>query len=320
MREVLESARNVAAKSCLVRIDRQALAGFSRKLQTEEIELPPWDARYHFYDGDKDTATYLLVLDTINFCFWPQPGKPRWEIEYRSERLSGYHALAASLKMAVESGSPIVDARYLAELSLGELKRILGGQGELQLMERRVQNLNELGHVLLSEYKGGAHRFVESAGRSAKKLARLLAEMLPSFNDVAGYLGQKAVFLKRAQIFVADLHGAFGGRKWGSFEDMDEITAFADYKLPQVLRHLGILSYAQALSKKVDQEVFIAPGSPEEIEIRGNTVWAVELIRQELDRAGKGLRAFEIDWILWNLGQRDEFRKKPYHRSITVFY
>lgn len=320
MLEILESARKVVEKSRLVQIDNRALAEFSIKLLAEGIKPPSWDTHYHFFDNGQDTVFYLLVLDTVNFCFWPQPGKAKWEIEYGSERLSGYYALAASLKMAVESDDSITDARCLAELSLDKFKGILGGQGELQLMEERVQNLNELGRVLLSGYRGQAYRFVESAGRSAVNLAGLLAEKLRSFRDISGYLEQKAAFLKRAQIFAADLHGAFGGRKWGSFEDIDKLTAFADYKLPQVLRYLGILIYAQDLSKKIDRESLLTPGSPEEVEIRANTIWAVELLRQELERAGKNLRAFEIDNILWNLGQKREFRTKPYHRVVTIFY
>ena len=27
----------------------------------------------HFRGGDGATAQYLLVLDALNFCFWPQP-------------------------------------------------------------------------------------------------------------------------------------------------------------------------------------------------------------------------------------------------------
>jgi hypothetical protein len=127
-------------------------------------------------------------------------------------------------------------------------------------------------------------------------------------------------FYKRAQIFAADLYGAFKGKEWGQFTDIHKLTAFADYKLPQVLRHLGILNYGQSLAQKVDQKVLLGPGSQGEVEIRANTVWSVELIRQELERKGKGLKAFEIDWILWNLGQRAEFKVRPYHRTATVFY
>ena len=28
----------------------------------------------HFRGGDAATAQYLLALDALNFCFWPQPG------------------------------------------------------------------------------------------------------------------------------------------------------------------------------------------------------------------------------------------------------
>ena len=101
---------------------------------------------------------------------------------------------------------------------------------------------------------------------------------------------------------------------------MDKLTAFADYKLPQVLRHLGILHYSKPLAQKVDQLVYLKVGSPEEIEIRANTIWAVELIRKQLEGKGKGLRPFEIDWILWNMGQQEDFKVKPYHRTLTIFY
>jgi len=80
------------------------------------------------------------------------------------------------------------------------------------------------------------------------------------------------------------------------------------------------MAYEESLAKKVDQQVLLEPGSLEEIEIRANTIWTVELIRRELKRMGKALRAFEIDWLLWNLGQDDAFREKPYHRTVSIFY
>jgi len=187
-------------------------------------------------------------------------------------------------------------------------------------MDTRVQILNELGRVLVQEYDGNACKLVEAAGNSAVKLARLLAKKFSSFRDIAKYRKHEVFFYKRAQIFAADLHGAFNGKNWGSFKDIAKLTAFADYKLPQVLRHLGVMICKGSLAKKIDQRILLEPGSPEEVEIRANTIWTVELIREELEHRGKILRAFEIDWLLWNLGQDDAFRKKPYHRTITVFY
>jgi len=320
MREVLETATKVAEMSRQVRIDKEALMLFCRKMLEGRIEVPAWNSTYHLCSSGEDTVFYLLVLDSLNFCFWPAPEKTTWEIEYESRRLSGYYALAASLKRAIESGIPITSAEYLAGISLGKLKEILSGRGELQLLGDRVQILSELGHLLLEEYGGDACRLVKAAENSAVKLVRSLVESVSSFRDVAEYLDHPVFFYKRAQIFAADLYGAFDGKDWGSFTDMDKLTAFADYKLPQVLRHLGILHYERALAQKVDHEIFVEAGSTEEIELRANTIWAVELIRRELERMGTRLRAFEIDWILWNMGQEQEFKVRPYHRTVTVFY
>jgi hypothetical protein len=320
MDEVRKTAEYVAAKSQAVALDKEALIGFCRKLLQQRVKVPPWDNRCHFCGSEELTVSYLLVLDSLNFCFWPPLGQRRWEINDALGTLSGYYALAASLKRAVESGIPITEAGYLAEFSLDQLRQILGGQGVLQLQKNRLEILHELGRVLLEEYGGKGHHLVETAQGSAVKLARLLAEKLTSFRDTADYRGRKAFFYKRAQIFAADIYGAFGGKDWGCFADIDKLTAFADYKLPQVLRQLGILHYSRALAHKVDQKILLQSGGPEEIEIRASTIQAVELIRQELDRMGKALRAFEIDHILWNLGQDRAYKKRPYHRTLTFFY
>jgi hypothetical protein len=205
-------------------------------------------------------------------------------------------------------------------MTVEELKKVLGGRGVLPLMKERVQNLNELGHVIRSRYAGKAVQLVAAAEHSAVTLARLLANELRSFRDVATYKKEKIYFYKRAQIFASDLHSAFNGKGWGNFSDAHKLTAFADYKLPQVLRHAGILQYSKTLSEKVDNLKLLKEGSEEEIEIRAHTIWAVERIRQRLEKRGKKLSASHIDWFLWSLGQNDPYRTKPYHRTKTIFY
>lgn len=58
-------------------------------------------------------------------------------------------------------------------------------------------------------------------------------------------------FYKRAQIFVGDVYGAFGGVELGSFRDIDQLTMFADYRVPVVLREMGVLQYSQELAQQV---------------------------------------------------------------------
>jgi hypothetical protein len=303
-----------------VGIDPIALTRFVRTLLDKKITTPSWDSFCHYSGAKEEVVGYILVLDTINFCFWPEGANQRWEVNSGPKLLSGYYGLASALKQALESGIPLTNAEYLANLTLQDLHTILGGQGSLQLMDMRVRNLNELGQVLLINHGGATTRLVESAAGSAVALARTVAKELTSFRDVARYQSEPVYFYKRAQILAADLHGALNGTGWGRFTDIDQLTAFADYKLPQVLRHLGVLHYAAALEDKVDHHMLLEPGSREEVEIRANTVWAVELMRREAHACGINLRASEIDWVLWNLGQEAEFRVKPYHRTKTIYY
>jgi len=320
MQNVLETTKTVAEQSRLVRVESEAINGFTRNLLRNPIELPPWDTFYHYRGPERKMLMYLQILDTINFCFWPPEGAERWTITYRLQAVSGYYALAAALKQAMEADLPLCDPGYLASLSSDELQGILGGRGTLQLMNERAYNLNELGSILIDDYAGDPVRLVEAAQGSAVALAGIMADTFPSFCDVAIYEGQAVYFYKRAQILAADLHGAFSGSGYGGFSDIHQLTAFADYKLPQVLRHLGILRYDPDLADRIDAYKLIDPGSPEEVEIRANTIWAVELIRKQAAALGADLMSSHIDWLLWNLGQNDAFRIKPYHRVRTIFY
>lgn len=75
--------------------------------------------------------------------------------------------------------------------------------------------------------------------------------------------------LKRAQICVADLWAAFEGEGYGHFEDIDKITMFADYRIPQILNTLGCLWYAPTLENAIRHKQVIGSGHSWEIQLRG---------------------------------------------------
>jgi hypothetical protein len=141
----------------------------------------------------------------------------------------------------------------------------------------------------------------------------------PSFDDVTTYAGQPVRLYKRAQILASDLYGALDGQGWGDLRDLDQLTAFADYKVPQLLRAEGILAYTPDLAARIATQAYLAPECPEEVEIRAATVWGVELLRRALAERGVTAHAFEIDWYLWTLAQ-GRHDMEPYHRTRTVFY
>ena len=80
------------------------------------------------------------------------------------------------------------------------------------------------------------------------------------------------------------------------------------YKLPQILRKFGILSYNDHLAQKVDAKISLPYGSEEEVEIRANTIWTVKYI---------GNNPIIVNDYLWLTGRG---RDTPYHRTRTTGY
>lgn len=104
------------------------------------------------------------------------------------------------------------------------------------------------------------------------------------FRDHTVYKGRQVFLYKRAQIFAADLWGAFKGKGYGEFNDMGSMTMFADYIVPAVLQHLGVLKYSNSLLNTIVSNGEIHSGSEEEVELRACTVHAVEEIRKLIHR------------------------------------
>ncbi|NDD30551.1 MAG: hypothetical protein EB084_20010 [Proteobacteria bacterium] len=318
---VAEACARVMTRARHVSIDDAAVAAVCDAWQHEPHPVPEWNRALHYFDGTRASANYVLVLDALNFCFWPDPGQPRWTVAYRDRPHTGYWALSAALKKAAEEGVPVLDAGWLAEVDRSAVERLLRGvEGEIPLMEHRVTHLQEVGRVLASRYDGQFANMVEDVGFDAVDLALRVAADLSSFDDAAVYDGERVPLFKRAQIVAVDLFGTFDGADCGRLTRLEALTAFADYKVPQVLRRLGVMRYDAALADVVDREVHIAPNDPMEVEIRAATVDAVERIRAGLATRGHGARAFEIDWFLWQLGQQRHADDRPYHKTRTVFY
>ena len=170
------------------------------------------------------------------------------------------------------------------------------------------------------EAEAPVQALIEEADGSAVELVRSVTTRFPSFNDVATYQDQEVRFYKRAQILISDLAGAFNGRDLGAFHDLNLLTAFADYKIPQVLRSFNALVYSPELDAAIAERRLIPTGSAWEIEIRAGTIWACEFLRRILADQGRLFRATEIDWILWLAGQSLPPEMPTYHRTLTVFY
>lgn len=338
---VLTSTAPIVSAMAHVRIDTAAIDLLADRLATADLAPPAWDTQLHFTDGTWRTAMWVLVLDALNFCFWSTNADPddRWRVAWRGQTYNGYDALAAALHRAVTGDSiPLWDPAYLATITEKDVRHVLRpvpGAADIPLFADRVRNLRELGRGLLAQPPTSETSpfiaMIAEAGGSAVRLIEAVLTAFPSFRDVVTLppshrwnpSPDRPVtirFLKRAQILVADLAGAGRGTPWGTFTDLDALTAFADYKVPQVLTRHGVLVYGDDLRARLQRRELIPPDSETEIEIRAATIWACELLRRALARRGRSIPASHLDWLLWTEGQSLPDDTLPYHRTLTTFY
>lgn len=310
----MQRARRVAiARPALERAADRIVAG------TLPRSAPVWDAEFHFVGAPDRMANYVLALDALNFCFWAFADQTRWTHAYHGRELDGYWALAASLKAAIEGGIDLTDARVMSRMDRGTLARIFAGRGEIPLFEARLAHLKQAGDWLLDRHDGQMIRYLQACDGAAEQIVLGVTRELSSFDDRALYEGQEVRFFKRAQILALDLASCLAGRAPGPLADLDVLTAFADYKVPQVLRELGVLEYDPDLAATIEARREIVAGSPPEVEIRAATVVAVHELSDLLRERGLEVSEAELDGLLWHLGQAMPFAH-PYHRTRTIFY
>jgi hypothetical protein len=307
LQAVHDSAAFIAQHARHVHIDAEATTALAHRLAGATVPAVAWDTIHHFNDGTPRTAQYLLVLDSLNFCFWPQPA---WD----------YNRLALALKQTMLSEPERFTAERLSRVTPTDVRIMLGDSDDIPLLEQRALLLREIGTVLAARWDGEAANLVQAAQGSGAALVGLITAEFPGFRDHAIYKGFPVYFYKRAQIAVGDLWGSFGGEGLGAFHDLHHLTMFADYRVPQILRAEGVLVYAPELAATVDSQIEIAAGSEQEIEIRGMTVYAVERLRAELKTLGITQSSVELDWLLWNIGEARQHTIAPHHNTLTIYY
>jgi len=316
--DIRTACRTVAERAEFVRIDYSRIESYARSLPLKEVAAPSLDPAHHYLGGSRKTLAFILSLDAINFGsgWFPHVKKRPW--------LSGYMTVATSLKEWFESRDAVGPEDLMA-LTPADCARILGQEplddrpAVAELMALFAQAMNDLGRLVLDRYGGRFGDLLDAADHSAETLVSLLQEM-PFYRDVHRYGDLVVPLYKRAQITAADLSVAFRDHKWGRFDDIANLTIFADNLVPHVLRMDGLLQFDPDLLARIHREEPIPSGSPEEIEIRACGLTAVELLLDALRASGVAVIARDLDYFLWNRGQQPRYKAEPRHRTPCVYY
>lgn len=318
MNKILESARFVVDNSQHVKINSKKIDEFCEYFNHSHIKHWINESPFNIRKlNPKDRLHFLLVFNAISFSYF---GDPKWKIGYKSKEFDGSYGMIAALGRAIENKFPILNAKYLSDISASDFSKILEGNVQIPLFKERSNILREVGTVLSKKFYGDFTNLVKKANGDSQKLLSLIVENFPSFEDSSTYKGKRVYFYKRAQLLISDIYQAFNGHELGRLKNINELTACADYKLPFVLRRLGILSYSDCLTEKIDNQIQIDKDSEEEIEIRANTILVVELIKRKIKTKIAHADSIHVNDHLWLLSQKKLKNDKPYHLTRTTAY
>ena len=177
----------------------------------------------------------------------------------------------AAINRTLENGIALTDPKFYKEITKSQLDEYLMGDSSVPcpMIEERVKCLHgklnqiscnlqiqndfywlrwssffaEIGNVLMEKYQGSFINCLKNCNKSAMELLKTVVSDFKCFDDTHDFHGEKVSIHKRAQILVADLWQLFEGQGLCDFSDIDDITMFADYRVPQSLQYFEALQY-----------------------------------------------------------------------------
>jgi hypothetical protein len=313
---IRQACGEVTRRAHFVQIDEAGLEALAARLAQEPWPEEDLDPAHHLGGDESGKLAFVITLDAINF------GSGWFPVLRKQAGMSGYRTVATACKRHFEVEGALSAAR-LREMTTATMASLLGQDTSdpevAELMALYARAWRDLGEWLGERHGDRFESVVESARCSAARLVEGLVEM-PLYRDVARYDELEVPFYKRAQITVSDLHRAFGSGPLGRFDDLDELTLFADNLVPHVLRCEGVLHLDPELAARIEREELLEVGSAPEVEIRAVAVEAVERLVASLGRRGRPTTAAALDGLLWNAGQAPWIKARPRHRARCAYY
>lgn len=322
LERIRQTAQWVAQEADYVTIDRDALQRVAAEMPIGQVLDRTWDTRFHYHDQTQPEklAAFVIALDAINF------GSGYFQdMTYPQERYSsGYYFVANQLKDYFEQKDGLTPDELMGMTSK-TVANLFKQEPKMPLMDLFAQAWQNLGVAVKSA--GSFIQYIKQAEQSADVMVVLLAQQT-GFRDIWLYKGCDVPILKRAQITVSDLHLAFGGKGLGQFDGRDQLTLFADNRVPAVLAADGVLNYNADLMNRLANRELLEPGEPAEVEIRACTVHAGEELRTLVETLHPShvIETWMLDNYLWERGQamkkNPAFQKMSWlaHRTRGVSY
>ena len=250
----------------------------------------------------------MLVYEAIDFSFW---GNPKWTIDIPTGKEDGSIALLyVILKYVREKNTT-----DFSNITKDEFREILKGNVEIPLFEERYHIIRDVSKIVNENMNGNFYEFIKGITIDME-LFNIIIKYFPNFKDERKYREKTIYFYKLAQLLTSDiLH--IRELKENIKVDYSHLVGCSDYKIPQVMRGLGILEYSDKLSNIIDNKKEIEVNSEYEIEIRANMLVAIDLIKKKLENK---VCAIDINDYIWSQGRNKNIELKLYHLTRNTNY
>ena len=287
-------------------------------------DFPPPEQNISKNNPDEFIRTTMLI-NTLNFAFTDFENSTKYEIIREGKVLSDSEAMFVQIQQAISSGLQLYNGNVLSDLDDKQLKNIFKGNIEMPMMSERLDILLNVGAKLSDDYEGDWMNFINAGPKklydNGEGLIERLTSEFPRFDDTSQYAEKYNVhFYKLAQLAFWGIHAELAGTGDFYIEDMQSMSAFADYIVPVALEVMKIVEYSEELRNKITNGEIIARDSLEEIEIRSTSLYITAKLTEEINKrrpAEKSIIIPQLDYRLW---KQYHATHRPHHLTITTMY
>lgn len=306
---MINKIKFVSDNSKYVKINEEKVLEFANNIK--DIKHGFWLGSSPFNILDLDTRNlinFLLIFESIDFSFW---GDPKWNINISEKQEDGSIALLYCLLKYFKETNNL----EFYKLSKKEFKNILKGNGEIPLLDERYNIVCDISKIVKEKMNNDFYEFIKDI-RTDIELFNIITSNFKDFTDERTYKGEKVYFYKLAQLLVSDISNI---RKIKENIEIDHshLIGAADYKIPQVMRAIGMLEYNKELANIIDNKIQIMENSEYEVEIRANMLIVIDKIKKYLNYT---VCAMDINDYIWGLSRNKNLEFKPYHLTRTTSY
>jgi Potential Queuosine, Q, salvage protein family len=322
---VLDSLRYAIESSRDVRTNYDKIVEVASWMAYEELPMTEFVLPHGIGQGDADEAIdFILVADVIDTAFTDFDRHEKFQVDYAGKHWSDSEAEFVCIERALDNGVPFLDGNYLARITRAELNQVFQGNIEMPMLEEKLEVLHQAGKVLAENYGGRFHRFVHSCSPrlydNGNGLIDRLVKEFPRFNDSSLLDGREIKFYKLVQLGIWMLYATLSRAGKFRVDDVEEMTAFADYIVPVALRLHGITSYSFELENAIQSHKLIPRDSRWEIEIRAHCIYATALLTEEINKLRPPNRQVLIPQIDARFWVPFHTTSWPHHLTRTIMY